>query len=623
MTAQRLFPLSIVAVLLMPTACGGGSGGAAPPVSSPESTTSISALQGSDAASALVGQVVTISGVVTADFQENDGDSSSDLGGFYVQSESPDGDATTSEGVFVFDGDSPQTGVTPGDRVNVTGEVQEYFGETQIVAASVVVTGRGAFEAVDVMFPTARFTANSDGELAADLEAYEGMLVHFPQTLTVTDARNLERYGDLRLAEAGRLTQFTNSSLPEPDGYALHRQDNAQRSIILDDGRRSQNVMPVRYFENGRGNAVRVGSTVAGLTGVLRYSRGSGGNGAQTWRLMPVAEPQFIDTNPRPGTPLVAGRLRVAGVNVLNLFSGIDTGSDNCGPLSADGCRGADTPEELARQLAKLCTALAMMDADIVGLVELENNADASLQIIVGALNEQLGTTTYDFVDTGAIGNDAIRTGLIYKLATVNPVGEFAVLDNDSDARFNDDRSRPVLAQSFRELSSNARLTVAVAHLKSKGSDCLAEGDPNTGDGQGNCNQTRSNAALAMADWLRSDPTNSGDPDIVLLGDLNAYLQEDPVAALRAPGLVNLLDAAADEPYSFVFDGQSGALDHAIVSASLQPQVTGVLEWHINADEAPLHDYNLEHGRDPELFDPASPYRSSDHDPVIVGIDLN
>ncbi|MBT8144181.1 MAG: ExeM/NucH family extracellular endonuclease, partial [Gammaproteobacteria bacterium] len=304
-------------------------------------------------------------------------------------------------------------------------------------------------------------------------------------------------------------------------------------------------------------------------------------------------------------------------------FSGIDTGSDNCGPRGADGCRGADSSEELARQLAKVSTALAVMDADIVGLVELENNADGSLPIIVDALNDHLGTTTYDFVDTGTVGNDAIRTGLIYKAATVIPDGGFAVLDNAIDDRFNDARNRPVLAQSFRELSSDAILTVAVAHLKSKGSDCIAEGDPNTGDGQGNCNQTRSNAALAMADWLRSDPTNSGDPDILLLGDLNAYLQEDPVAALRAPGLVNLLDAAAGAPYSFVFDGQSGALDHAIASTPLQSQVVGVLEWHINADESPLHDYNLEHGRDPGLFDPASPYRSSDHDPVIVGIDLN
>ncbi len=194
-------------------------------------------------------------------------------------------------------------------------------------------------------------------------------------------------------------------------------------------------------------------------------------------------------------------------------------------------------------------------------------------------------------------------------------------MDRSVDSRFNDDRNRPALAQTFQVRSTGARLTVVVNHLKSKGSDCDSDGDPNLADGQGNCNQTRTSAATAIADWLAADPTSSNDPDFLVIGDLNAYLMEDPLKALENAGFTNLLDRQRN-PYSFVFDAQAGALDHALVSASLLPQVVETLEWPINADEPALLDYNLEHGRDRNLFDGNSPYRASDHDPVIIGLDL-
>ena len=90
---------------------------------------------------------------------------------------------------------------------------------------------------------------------------------------------------------------------------------------------------------------------------------------------------------------------------------------------------------------------------------------------------------------------------------------------------------------------------------------------------------------------------------------------------MKSAGFTSLFDVQSN-PYSFIFDAQAGALDHAIASASLVPQVVDTIEWHINADEPALLDYNLEHGRDPALFDPDSPYRVSDHDPVVVGLDL-
>jgi hypothetical protein len=261
------------------------------------------------------------------------------------------------------------------------------------------------------------------------------------------------------------------------------------------------------------------------------------------------------------------------------------------------------------------------MDADIIGLIELENNASESIAMIVDNLNTRIGSGNYAFVDTGTIHTDAIKTGFIYDTSRVRTKGAFALLDASVDPRFRDAQNRPALAQSFELVSTGAVLTVAVNHLKSKGSSCDLINDPNTNDGQGNCNITRREAAAAIADWISSDPTSSGDNDFLIIGDLNAYPMEDPLTALESRGYTNLL---GDNPnaYSYVFDSQTGALDHALASASLVPQVRETIEWHINADEPDLLDYNLENGRDANLFDSNLPYRASDHDPVIIGLEL-
>ncbi len=199
--------------------------------------------------------------------------------------------------------------------------------------------------------------------------------------------------------------------------------------------------------------------------------------------------------------------------------------------------------------------------------------------------------------------------------------------------RFNDDRNRPVLAQTFEEVATGARFTVAVNHLKSKGSSCDDIGDPDTGDGQANCNLTRQAAAAAMVDWLAMDPTGSGDADFLIVGDLNSYDKEDPIDAVLA-GADDVLGTADDYTdllarfggefaYSYVFDRQLGYLDYGIASATLNGQVTGATAWHINADEPDILDYDtsFKQAAQDALFEPNA-YRSSDHDPVIVGLDL-
>jgi len=590
----------------------------------PSGTISIATVQGSGDSSPLAGRIVTVTGIVSGDFQENDADEASNLGGFFIQDETPDADASTSDGIFVFDGNRPATDVELGDRVTVTGTVNEYFGETQISDAAVQVVGSGAVSATDISLPTVGTNTNSDGDLVADLERYEGMLIRLPQTLTVSNLRDLEQFGSVNLSQGGRLYQFTNSNEPDSSAYAAHKSLIARRSIELDDGLRSANPVNVRYLFAGdiKNYSIRAGDTIAGVTGNLRYARGSGGKGSETWRLMPTADPRFKSVNARPGRPRVDGDVRVASFNLLNFFSTVDTGKSVCGPRGMDNCRGADSRQELDRQLAKSVSALVLMDADIVGLIELENNSSESLRMIVDALNARLGSDVYSYLETGAIHDDAIKTGFIYKTSAIGLVGSFAILDRRIDPRFDDSRNRPALAQSFQRLANGAVMTVVVNHLKSKGSSCEADGDPNLGDGQGNCNRTRTTAAKAIADWVASDPTNSNDADYLIIGDLNAYTQEDPLTALKSAGFTNLVESQKS-PYSFVFDGQAGALDHALASASLAAQVRGSIEWHINADEPSLLDYNLENGRNPALFDATSPYRASDHDPLIVGLDLS
>ncbi|HEX4897828.1 MAG TPA: ExeM/NucH family extracellular endonuclease, partial [Candidatus Limnocylindrales bacterium] len=292
------------------------------------------------------------------------------------------------------------------------------------------------------------------------------------------------------------------------------------------------------------------------------------------------------------------------------------------------------------RQRDKLLAALDGLDADIIGLNELENTpgvsplGDPTNGIVAGLNPLQAPGETYDFIDTGVIGTDAIRVGLIYRPDVVTPIGAFKVLTTAVDPRFIDTRSRPALAQTFQENATGERFTVVVNHLKSKGSSCADIGDPDLGDGQGNCNLTRKAAAQALVDWLATDPTGSGDPDFLIAGDLNSYAMEDPIDAIKA-GSDDVAGTADDYTnliaqfqgtyaYSYTFDGMAGYLDHALANGPLAGQVTGAADWHINSDEPDILDYDTSFkSATQDTFYESNGSRSSDHDPVRVGLDLN
>jgi hypothetical protein len=445
-----------------------------------------------------------------------------------------------------------------------------------------------------------------------DWEQSEGMAVALSQTLFVTGNYNQGRYGEVSLSAGGRLYNPTTVVSPGSAANAL-QEANDLRRILLDDGSSEENPEPPPYF--ALDGTLRAGDTLDGLSGALDYDFGA-------YRVHPTKGISFKRINERAEVPDdVGGSLTIAGFNVLNYFTTIDEGSDICGPGGDMECRGADTPAEFQRQRTKVIAALEKMDADIVGLIEMENNASAAVADLVDGLNDAIGDGTYSYIDTGTIGTDVIKVALIYDRATITPVGEHAILDSSVDPNFNDDKNRPVLAQTFREIASEELVTVAVTHLKSKASSCDDVGDPDIGDGQGNCNLTRAAAAKALADWLAGDPTESGDPDVLIVGSLNAYAMETPFKALLDKGYKDLLEAylLPEQRYSYVFFGQAGDLDHGLANATLAAQVRGATVWHINSDEPNALGYN--NYNQPSLYQPG-PYRSSDHDPMLVGLHL-
>ena len=191
--------------------------------------------------------------------------------------------------------------------------------------------------------------------------------------------------------------------------------------------------------------------------------------------------------------------------------------------------------------------------------------------------------------------------------AFVDPLGD----QSTGGTAFN----RPALAQTFTETASGESFTAVVNHLKSKGSGTGAAADNDQGDGQGLSNATRTAAAAELAEWLATDPTGAGDPDLLLLGDYNAHAREDPVTTLEGAGYTDLArQFGGSDVYSFVFDGLTGTLDYAFANEPLLAQVTGASEWHVNSDEADALDYNLDFDRDPAIFDGDVPLRAADHD---------
>lgn len=542
----------------------------------------IGQVQGHGDTSPLLGAEVVVEGVVTGHF-------GSELGGWFLQDEG-DRDEATSNALFVQSGDG--VAVRTGDRVRVRGRVSEHGEDgrptlTTLEADSVTMLGQAPLpDPVVLMAPPARW------------EALEGMRLRIDAPLTVSGQHDLARRGVLVASFGGRLLAPTDIALPG-DAARKVAQDNARRRLLIDDARASEDPGEIWYLDGQP--APRSGSTLAAVEGLLDQRWGD-------YRLQ-LTRPLRIDPAPRPQAPTVAGDVRLAAFNLQNLFNGDGRG----GGFPTE--RGAKTPAALQAQLGRLVATIRGLDPDIAALMELENDGDgpaSSLAQLVDALNAEGGDWRFVAAGQGP-GDDSIRVGLLYRAARVSPVGRPATL---VEGPFGP-RSRAPLAQAFRRADGPAFVVVA-NHFKSKGCSEAEGADRDQGDGQACWNALRTDSAHRLMAWLGADPTGSGSDLVAIVGDFNAYALEDPIRAFTGAGWRDAFAEASASPHSFVFDGQAGRLDHALLSPALAGRLAGAAKWHINADEPPI-------GRDPagnSADTTPSPWRSSDHDPLLVGLHL-
>jgi predicted extracellular nuclease len=546
----------------------------------------IGQVQGAGPRSPLAGQAVLVTGTVSADFREG-------LGGFYVQ-DGGDGDSATSDGLFVqaAEGFAFPAALAAGMQCRFGGRVVELEGRGQDSVTALQV------DRVDRCRPAPPVTPQAIDALPGDWEALEGMSVRVDAPLTVTGSDALQRFGELAVSFDGRQWQPSERERPGSDAHAALARHNARQRLLLDDGSRKRDPDTVAWLD-GR-DIPRTGGRIGGAEGIVDQRNGA-------WRLQ-LAAPPRIEAAARPAPPQVPGNVRVAAFNLENLFNGDGHGG------GFPTARGARTPQALDAQLAKLVATIHALDPDVAALMELENDGyggDSSLARLLRELNA--GGGHWRQVDAGhGPGSDTIRVGIIYRDDRLVARGSPAVLEGGPFG----ERSRVPLAQAFKRRGGTDEFVVVANHLKSKGCSEAEGADADQKDGQGCWNALRLDSAQRLHAWLQSAPLGEGRERVLILGDFNAYAMEDPVRWLREEGGWTDAFAAAgvERPYSYVYQGLSGRLDHALLSPALRPHLRGAAEWHVNADEPDDAGYA---GRNVP-----GPWRSSDHDPLVLGFDL-
>lgn len=582
------------------------------------STVTIADIQGTGATAPLAGQTVTTRGVVTASYPTGG------FNGFYVQTPGSGGVAKAagqaSDGVFVHTGTAPTAEV--GQCYDITGIPAEFNGLTQITKPVLTLASNCApVKATDLA--TLPVTD-------ADKEPYEGMLVLPQGRYTITNNYGLNTYGQIGLA-AGDQPLWTATDRVDWQQAAAVEAEQAKRHITLDDGS-SWNYMtnttaknsPLPYLSQDE--PMRTGAPATFAKPVILDYRFQ-------WNFQPTgqivgatdADDPVVVPNTRPtAAPAVGGDLKLGAMNVLNYFT--DLGKDETGcaaykdkdgnPVTANGCtvRGAWTTSALADQQAKIVAALAMQDADVVGLMEVENSSqfghdrDATLKTLVDALNAKVGAGTYAYVPSPTVlpaTQDVIRLAMIYKPATVRPVDAPVILDTPAFVN-----ARQPLAQKFASVSTGKEFVFIANHFKSKGSG------PDDGTGQGLSEAAREAQAKDLAAWQQQ---MWPDQAVFMVGDFNAYTEETPIHILTDAGFTDLVRTFSPESTSYQFNGRLGSLDHALANAKGLALVTGADDLDINADESVAMQYSRRNYNVVDFYAP-TPYAASDHDPVLFGI---
>ena len=698
-------------------------------------TATIAEVQGTGPASPLVGQRVTVQGVVTGRYPNGTGN----LAGFYLQTGGPDGTPGASDALFVFSG--AKTAPAIGASVEVTGEVEERFESTQIAAPSfttdpitVLPSPLPAVVPGDTLPGTDCALPGTDcltgAALEAAREAHEGEAYLPTGPYTVTDSydgtpftqdssRAFQMQGEFGLAaNSPQPLMIPTETIDQSDtaGLAARRAWNDAHTVILDDGADIDYTANTNNSEDTPfpwltpGNPVRVGAPVAFQRPVILEFR------RDLWRVQPETKVAGGSTgadlvefdNTRTNAPEdvlgATGDLKIATFNMLNYFNtfgeawaasdGTATGgpgttynflnprrcnyfldrgpaggasatnrltNDECTEDSVDpltglnvklpGPRGAANEPSFLRQEAKELEAINTIDADVMSLEEVENSVklynatidgadgadkdrDDALRRLVQQLNAHWlaahpgETNRWAFVPSPRpealptiAEQDAIRSAFIYNPSKVEPVGRSQVLVGSAPFR----NAREPLAQAFKPLGGGRAdaFGVVVNHFKSKGgptAPATVNGDNvDTGDGAGFYNGDRKRQAAALVAFADQFAADKNIEPMFLSGDFNSYSAEDPVQVIEAAHYENLKPSNGETTYSF--GGLAGSLDHVFANEAARAMVTGEDVWSINANESVYYEYSRYNANATDLYT-VNPFRSSDHNPEIVGIDV-
>jgi len=577
----------------------------------PVNLTSIMAIQGAGHTSPLLGEMVMTEGVVTA----------VDSNGFYLQDVNGDDDPATSDALLVFTGAAPE--VTVGQLLRLTGEVGEFtpggsrsrnLSTTQLGGATIELIGNAELPAPVIMglagrpAPTenidddafASFDPDSDG--IDYFESLEAMRVTVPQPLAIA-ATN--RFGELfTVADGG--TAATGLSERGTLNIAPDDFNPEKIQIDVDSGVLADFELP----------SVAAGAALADVTGVIGYGFGN-------FEVIPTQA--FAVLQPSALQPSIGdvergeGRLTVATYNVLNLDAN-DADEDDGGDSDvADGRFQTIAGHIVSNLGSPAIVALQEIQDDNGSVNDEVTSAEATLQALADAVSAA-GGPAYAIVDTpglvpASVGGQPggnIRVAYLYDPARVELLGEAMPLVDPADQAVDVMNpffgSRIPLVVEFRV--GERTLTLVNAHLSSKGGSApiLGLAQPFEAlqediDVNGSLDERRLQAAAIaafVAERLGADERAA----IMVLGDLNEFEFVSPVQDLLGAQLVNTTEAIDErERYSFIFQGNSQQIDHVLVSPAIAD----------GADVDVVH-VNVEF--------PASAARGSDHDPVLVSIEL-
>ena len=604
--------------------------------------------------SQLINQTVETKGVVTAAYPKGENANLKGLEGFTIQTPGTGGTwdpaRTASDGLFVFMGKSSATMPSIGDCVVVKGKVAEYSGVKNATAATQSLTqllpqSITAATDCDPVKPTELSGVPTQDQM----EALESMLVLPKDTWTITDNYKTNRYGTLSLTPGTEVLRTATDVVAPGAAAQAYEAENAAKTIDLDDASTTdltnfkQNGHKERYAYLANGAPARVGYHVTFTKPVVLESR---------FGSFVFQPPQMTAGNPdrspvtitgeRPAAPTVSGDTKVATFNVLNYFSDLGENEAGCKGyedrnhkyVTDKNCklRGAWSSQAFANQQTKIVQAINTIDADVVALEEIENpvasgvstDRDGALKSLVNALNAAAGSEVWAYVpspSTVPANEDVIRIAFIYKKATITPVGDSVIYDDPAYTGL----ARQPLAQEFKPITDanhdGKNFVVIANHFKSKGSapknlsGAEAAANTDNGDGQGNSNGVRVKQARALATFAQRF---NGTPTL-LVGDFNAYTKEDPLKVLTDAGWAH---ESGHGDSSYVYGGRSGSMDHVFANSAAHPLITEVKSWAVNAQESIAFEYSRANYNAYLAFEADNPYRASDHNPEIIGLNL-